>query len=305
MNCIWMIVNPHSGSFNDTAVARLSALAAADGGPGIARILSLGDDALPTGAQLAAAAVDLLILFTGDGTASGAVDALGCAANGAADGPAWRGAVLVLPGGTLNLLSKHLHGDRAADAILADVLAGGGGDHRMTMVENAAGGPGDAAADVVVSGLVGVIAGPTTAWGDVRETLRQRDIAGLTQAVPLAVSETLGGDPVRLAGSADSYPAIYVEPVGGRLRLLGFTAGGAGELLSHGFAWLGGDFRNGPHVPLGLADTVEIVSDAATIGLLVDGERGHARAPLRLRATLSPLRFVRTITADAGRETAP
>ena len=145
-----------------------------------------------------------------------------------------------------------------------------------------------------VDGLVGVFAGPTTAWGDVRETLRRYDFAGLVEAVPRAIDETFNGAMVRLDGSDEEYPAIYIEPRNGTLRLLGFTADDAAQLFEHGFAWLNGDFRDGPHDPLGELREVTIVSAGKDIGLLVDGERGHSHAPLRLRAVLSPVNFIVT-----------
>jgi hypothetical protein len=164
------------------------------------------------------------------------------------------------------------------------------------------------ASETDIAALVGVIAGPTTAWGDVRETLRRRDIAGLASAVPRAVNATFGGDQVRLSGSTSCYPAIYAEPIatpaGPRVRLLGFLADGATELFRHGFAWIGGDFRNGPNEALGEAAEVSILCDGAAMGLLVDGERGHEGQQLRLCAVDSPVAFVATLIdrpAEAAR----
>jgi hypothetical protein len=272
---IWLVVNPASGSYDPAMAERLGEAARQYGGA-ITRTIAFPEEELPSPAMLDAAGVTMLALHTGDGTINAATAAVA----------GWGGAMLVLPGGTMNLLSRHLH--RASDAIeiLADALSPGAVTRPVTMVEGVD-------SDVAIAGLVGVFAGPTTAWGDVRETMRRYDLAGLVEAVPRAIGETFGGTPVRIAGHEESYPAIYIEPVGGRLRLLGFTADDAAALFEHGFAWLNGDFRDGPHDPLGEAAEVMIESEGE-IGLLVDGERGHSHSPLMLRAAHSPVAFVVT-----------
>ncbi len=279
---IWLIVNPASGSHDPAIVPRLTEAASQFGGE-ISRTIAFPDEELPTPEVLDAAGVGILALHTGDGTIN--------AATAAAAG--WGGRILVLPGGTMNLLSRHLHAASDTVGILCDALSPDAVARTVTMVEGID-------SDVAIAGLVGVFAGPTTAWGDVRETLRRFDLAGLVEAVPRAIGETFNGTPVRLAGSEDAFPAIYIEPVGGRLRLLGFTADDAAALFEHGFAWLNGDFRNGPHDALGDAAEAVIACDGE-IGLLVDGERGHTHAPLRLRAAQSPVRFIvtRGDTAEA------
>lgn len=282
---LWLIVNPASGS-HDPLVADRLRVAAQQCGADIVRTIAFPDEPLPDATMLDAAGVTMLAVHSGDGTINAAANA----AKG------WQGALLVLPGGTMNLLSRHLH--RATDPveILVDALSAEAVIRPVTMVEGVD-------SDVAIAGLVGLFAGPTTAWGDVRETLRRYDFAGLVEAVPRAIGETFNGTPVRLAGSEDSYPAIYVEPVGGRLRLLGFTADDAAALFEHGFAWLNGDFRDGPHDALGEAGEVTIES-GGTIGLLVDGERGQGSCPLKLRAAQSPVRFVVTLP-DAREERHP
>lgn len=281
---IWLIVNPASGSY-DPAIAATLGEAARQFGAEIVRTIAFPDEALPDATALDAAGVAMLAVHTGDGTISAAAAAVA----------GWQGVVLVLPGGTMNLLSRHLH--RASDAveILVDALSADAVIRPVTMVEGVG-------SDVSINGLVGLFAGPTTAWGDVRETLRRYDFAGLVEAVPRAIGETFNGNPVRLAGSAEEYPAIYVEPVDGKLRLLGFTADDAAALFEHGFAWFNGDFRDGPHEMLGEASEVTIESAGESdgeIGLLVDGERGHTASPLTLRAAASPVRFVLTLPETA------
>lgn len=274
---LWLIVNSASGSYDATLPDRVRAMAAANDWV-FDRVVAVPEDDLPDQAGLDASEVAMLAIHTGDGTINSAVGLL----------DTWVGDVLVLPGGTMNLLARALHGEADADLILAAALAEPRRHRAVTVIEGVG-------SDVDIHALVGLFAGPTTAWGDVRETLRRFDIGGLVEAVPRAISATFEGDQVRLAGKAVSYPAIYIEPVAGQLRVMGFRADGATELFEHGFAWLGGDFRDGPHDALGMLAEVVIEGGTTEIGLLVDGERGHTHSPLRVRAALSPLRFVTTL----------
>ncbi len=277
---IRLIVNPASGSHDADMPARLAEVAARAGAE-FAGVTALPDDPMPSPASLDAERVDILAVHAGDGTINAAMQAVA----------GWGGAILALPGGTMNLLARHIHASRDTVEIFTAALAPDAEARPVTMVEGVD-------ADCAVSGLVGVFAGPTTAWGDVRETLRRYDFAGLVEAVPRAIGQTFDGAPVRLAGHGlveavpraigqtfdgapvrlaghgEDYTAIYIEPVGGTLRLLGFLADDAAALFEHGFAWLGGDFRDGPHEELGTAREIH--------------------APLRLRAVPSPVSFLMT-----------
>ena len=273
---LWLIVNSASGSFDPEFAEDVRAAVAAHDAV-LDRVLTVPDDALPDRAALEAGGVDMLVIFTGDGTINSAVRAAGD----------WGGDFLVLPGGTMNLLARALHGEASAHAILESALDVEPRRRSVTAMTGID-------CDCDIYGLVGLFAGPTTAWGDVRETLRRLDIGGFIEAVPRALDATFGGDDVWLSGADTRYPAIYVEPIDGQLRLMGFRAGFVTELFEHGWAWLNGDFRDGPHDALGMASEVVIEGEAADIGLLVDGEHGRSHAPLWLKAVECPLRFVST-----------
>ncbi len=279
---LWLVVNSASGSFDAALPDRLTAMLQ-DRDMVLDKVINAAESALPDAAMLEKAAVALLAVHTGDGTINAQVRALGD----------WRGEVLVLPGGTMNLLARSLHGEQDSDTALAAALHSTARRHQPVTIITAD------HCDADIYGLVGLFAGPTTAWGDVRETLRHLDIAGLVEAVPRAIDATFSGEQVRLAGSTTAYPAIYAEPIDGKLKLYGFRADGAAELFNHGFAWMGGDFRTGPHDALGYAPSVTIECAGDQIGLLVDGERGHCTGPLHLRASISPLRFVATAAKAA------
>ena len=108
------------------------------------------DDAIPDAAALAVANVDTVVLFAGDGTINAALCAL-------AD---WDGAFLILPGGTMNMLAKMLHGDADPAAI---VHAAHHASRRVALPYVEAG-PHRA--------FVGLIVGPAAHWGRAREAAR-------------------------------------------------------------------------------------------------------------------------------------
>src|SRR5690606_29276018 len=110
-----LVCNSQSGSHEPAIHDALVAVCAEAGVP-LAATFMLPEDEVPAAAALRAQAIDLLLVWTGDGTINAA----------ASKAAGWDGALLPLPGGTLNLLSKILHGDRPAPEILADVLAGKG-----------------------------------------------------------------------------------------------------------------------------------------------------------------------------------
>ena len=109
MKTLWFITNPKSGTATPAKADALAALFA-ERGLVLAGRTAFPDDPLPTPQSLDAAEVDTAVLFAGDGTINAAVSAL-------AD---WNGAILILPGGTMNMLAKLLHNSTDPAAIVAD-----------------------------------------------------------------------------------------------------------------------------------------------------------------------------------------
>lgn len=268
---IWLIANTNSGSFDGPTIDAVSGLFA-DAGRPIDRRLILGEAPLPTGEEARTAGVGLIIIHAGDGTISSATDRLGD----------WEGDILVLPGGTMNLLARALHGDLTA----VDIATAATAERPLY----------SAPIPLVVGegyrALAGIVAGPTSAWGEVREHLRNANLAALATSVPEALSETLSDDNnIAIEGLADKYEAVYLQPAADGIDVRGIVARNAGDLIAHGWAWLAGDFRKGPSVELGTYAEVVLRGDAP-IGLLVDGEKGEAGRVTRFRAALSPQRFL-------------
>jgi hypothetical protein len=264
---IWLVVNAASGSNDETALAELQRCCV-DAGLALERTISFPDHPLPIAGQLDAAGVELVAVFAGDGTVSALVRELA----------GWGGAVLVLPGGTMNLLFHRLHGDRTAAEVLR--LAGTGRAQR-TRPGVIRCGAGTATADL--------LAGPGTSWHEVRESMREADLVGLAAGTAQALGATLAAPGVACrepdcAPSAD-YPLIMLTPTGEGIRVRGYKAETPGEYIEGGLAVLQRRFREGPHDDLGVAQQVALASPTAEpLPLLLDGEpaEGGAEEVFRL-----------------------
>lgn len=267
----WLIINSDSGSYDPALCERIRG-ALKDAGWDLARSVTLPEDDMPGREELEADGASLLAIFSGDGTINAAVQKYA----------GWDGDILVLPGGTMNLLSRKLHGDADAEDIVSR-LSGTVRGTRLPVVEGAG-----------AQALVGVIAGPTTSWAEVREDMRHRDVGHMTETLPNALSETFGEDRIRIAGGSAEYPAIFLEPGKDAIDARGFTVEGAGEMAQHGWAWITGDFREGPGETLPSARELTI-EGGEEIGLLIDGEKMVAPGPVHFRIAESPVRFVTTL----------
>lgn len=268
MDRIWLVTNQASGSFTDAGHTALTAQLDRLG----CTIVESSDfprTALPTRARLEAARIDTLALYAGDGSIAAAIKASDC----------WDGRVLVLPGGTMNLLAKRLHGVRAVDEIVASVKAG------QARFEPLAGAlAGDAVA------LVGIIAGPVTAWADVREDVREGALGQLAPDLLSAVRETVAGEGVRVTGLEGEHRAVFIFPAGVCLDAWVPAPGGVGEAARLGWDLAAGDWRTSSGVLRLTAPALTIEAPAA-LGLLADGEPVEARAPLTITRVMTSQQF--------------
>lgn len=272
MTKTWLIVNEASGSYDAAVIADIVTWFAESDQP-VDCIVRCPDEDLPTPAKLDQHAIETLAIYAGDGTTNSALKAVA----------GWGGDVLILPGGTMNLLARALHGDQPCRSIIQQA-ARDRRTRRLNSVEI-----GDNIA------YVGVIAGPTTSLAQVRENARHARLSELVlEAIPAAITETLGGPQVGIEGQEERFPAIFAAPRENVMELCGFTASTIGEVLSHASAWLNGDFRDGPRVDLGSAATATLASEAETIGLLIDGESAEARPGDTLRLAQAPHNFIET-----------
>jgi len=256
LRTVWLVCNPASGS-NDEATLDALQQAFADAGKPLARVVRFPDEAVPDPAALDAAGVDLLAVFAGDGTVHSVV-------TGAYG---WGGAVLVLPGGTMNLLAKRMHGDVEATEAVARLGDGTALKRERPKVVHGRLG----------EGLSGVLAGPGAVWNDVREAMRANSIVEFVTTAREAISYSANGPRVVCAevdcGREDGYVAITVVPRDDGLEVKGFYAESLGDYAGQGIALLGRNFRNGPHDELGKHERVRLLSrGGSAMGLLMDGE---------------------------------
>ena len=258
---VWLVSNASSGSNDDAALAALE-----DGcgrhGFHVAQRTVFPEQDLPTPAVLDAAGIDRVAVFAGDGTINTLIAGLA----------GWSGAVLVLPGGTMNLLYHRLHGERSTEQVLAAVARGEAAMRRPGVIRCPYG-----------TAFAGMLAGPGTSWGKVREAMREADVAGLAAGAVEAIEETLAGDKIACRepalGSPDGYPLVSLTPQDRGMEIEAYHAESAGEYVEQAWALLRRNFREGPHDVLGHARNVRLASThGEAFGLLVDGELVEAAA---------------------------
>ena len=280
---LWLVVNAASGSNNEETCGQLvDRLTAAGHAPD--RIVRFPDDDLPGPAELDAAGVRTLAIFTGDGTINSQVRKL----------IDWTGHILILPGGTQNLLAKALHGlDCSVDAIVEALSSGRLSPRSLRAVQTSQG-----------PALVEVLAGPGATWADVREGVRDLDISTIASALGEAVRNTASGAPVRvvdpLVGKPEGYRALRIDAVEGPLTLDGYDVQGVGDVAAHGVAMLvKRDFRAGPHDKLGSCERVTAESDEP-IALMLDGERFDGSTRETFTAVTLPVQFLGSAAPGRG-----
>ncbi len=265
---IWLVTNASSGSNDDAALAALEDCCVRHSFELAARTIFPQED-LPTPDRLQAVGVELVAAFAGDGTINTLISGLA----------GWEGSVLVLPGGTMNLLYHRLHGDRPLEEAVAAVAGGEATVRRPGVVRSPCG-----------DAFAGMLAGPGTRWGRVREAMREADLVELASGTIEAVDETLTGELIACTepafGRAEGYPLISLTPHDDGIEVEAYHAETAKDYLDHAWALLRRQFREGPHDVLGHARTVRLSSTRGNpFGLLIDGE--EAEAPPELEFTLA------------------
>jgi hypothetical protein len=251
---VWLVCNAASGSNNDAAVDEL-VQAFAGAGMTVDRLLRFPDDSAPSPADLDAAGVEMLAVFGGDGTTHSIVmKACG-----------WDKPVLVLPGGTMNLLAKRMHGEVPAPEIVGR-LTGSLRTVRPSVIRSRHG-----------IGLTGALAGPGTVWNEVREAMRALNVIDFVASTREAIVQSTAGPKVHCAGidcgREEGYAAITVVPHEDGLHASGYYAESLADYAGQGIALLNRNFRDGPHDDLGRHPRLRLVCPAGEqMGLLIDGE---------------------------------
>lgn len=265
---LWLVTNHASGSNDDAALAALAEAFAAAGIAPARRIdFAQGDGADLSAALLHRAGATHLVIYAGDGTVSAVLSQV----------EGWSGAVLVLPGGTMNLLAKALHGPDVAAAPLLAALGRGELRPSRSAVIGWSGG----------KAVCEVLAGPGACWSDVREELREGNVIGVAQtAIGAASKSTDGTALVRIVdpplGKPGGYSGVRLVPSEGGIVVQGYGVEGLGDYLRQGIALLRRDFRDGPRDELGQVPSLVCRSvDGSPIDLMIDGERAQGSASER------------------------
>lgn len=273
MKNLWFITNPQSGSATQEKCAALEAVFKERGLALVGRT-GFPADGIPDAATLDTAGVDTVVLFAGDGTINAALCTL-------AD---WSGAFLILPGGTMNMLAKILHGD--ADP--ATIVHAAHGASRRVALPYIEAGPHRA--------FVGLIIGPAAHWGRAREAARAGRVARLAGALRNAWRRTFGRG-IRLRGVADMdrrYQAIFVAPTDGALQVNAIDARDWGAIAELGWTWLTGDWVAARAVTQRNAAQIEPYSSRPVLALF-DGEPVTLAPGTVVRGGMTAPRFLATI----------
>jgi diacylglycerol kinase family enzyme len=257
---IRLVTNEASGS-NDAAAVEAIVQSCAEAGFALDGITTFPENPLPGAQALDETGIDLVAVYAGDGTVNALVSALA----------GWSGAVLVLPGGTMNLLCNRLHGERDLDAIVR-VTARGEAERRRPNVLACRQG----------TALADLLAGPGTGWHDVREAMREADVAAIAAGAASALGQTLAAPGIACRdpalGRAEGYPLVMLTPTDSGIAVAGFHAETATEFLQGSWTVLRRRFREGPHDDLGTVPQVTLASTAGEpFGLLLDGEKAESR----------------------------
>lgn len=264
---VWLVANRASRSTDAARVAALEAALLA-AGASIAGSSDFPKEPAPDAAALAG--IDTLVVMGGDGT-------LGAASSAAVG---WDGQFLAIPGGTMNLLPKALHGDATPEAIVA--AAGQGVLTHLPVVRG--GGH---------TSFCRIIIGPLTRWARARENARHGRIWRVWQAVRLALARgCLGG--VKVAGQPGRHPGVLVLPTAQGLEVALFSGRGLGSAMAVAVNWPLGDWRSAGAVTAFTAPEL-LVGRRRTVRCLFDGELRRLPPPLRLEPGWSDLRYITTL----------
>lgn len=273
MQKFWFITNPGSGSTNVDRCKALDALFAETGLEQAGRT-NFPDQPLPTPAELDAAGADTVILFAGDGTINAAACRL-------AD---WDGAILILPGGTMNLLAKALHGNATPDAI---VHAAHAGERRVALPYAEAG---------AHRAFVGLILGPAASWFHVRELVRSGRVRGMMRAIASAWARTFGKG-VRVGG-APGLPtdaqAIFIRSEKSQLCLTAVDARDWGSIGRLGWEWLTGEWVANAAVTEVQARSVRVLGHKPVLALF-DGEPQRLEPGTEISGGMTQPQFISTL----------
>lgn len=218
-------------------------------------------------------APDLFIVWGGDGTHRSVLDTLGRHSS----------QLLLLPGGTMNVLTKWLHDGRSWEHVLWSVL-------------------GSPTPRILSAGRVddmhffcAMIAGVPAQLAIAREDVRRGELARAIQDTGAALSgvhtihlaATFGDDPGHPAGRFPTSNVVgaLVGPLArsGRMEVAWHSLESAWSALEFAWTSFASDWRDQPGLSIRAADSLVVENvDGLDIPAMIDGERIPPRASLRI-----------------------
>ncbi|WP_183030100.1 diacylglycerol kinase family protein [Altericroceibacterium spongiae] len=252
---IWLVTNSASGS-NDDGTVELLQRCCGNAGFMVARHIHFPDEDLPKIADLRSAGIETVAVFAGDGTTNALITRL----------YGWEGNVLVLPGGTMNILYNRLHGYAETEEVLEKIASGKARTVRPGIVRCSRG-----------DALAGLLVGPATAWNDVREAMRQNDLKAMMEGTAEALEQSLSAPTVICTdppmGKREGYPLIMLTPWDDGIAVAAYHSETVDEYVAQGVALLKHNFREGPHDDLGKVGRLRLRDlSGEPLHLLLDGE---------------------------------
>ena len=272
MRRLWFITNMHSGSADAAKCVALEQVFREHGLELVGRTDFPGDR-LPGPDALDRDGVDTAVLFAGDGTINAGVCALA----------EWDGAILILPGGTMNMLAHTLHG--TADP--AGIIHAAHVEERRVALPFAEAGPHRA--------LVGLIIGPAAHWAKAREAARAWRVGAMLSAIRGAWRRTFGRG-IRIANASElphRLQAVFVKPTDGHLEVSGFDARDFRSITELGWNWLTGDWVAARAVTRVITSQLTVAERRPTLALF-DGEEVLLPAFATVTTGLTKPQFIAT-----------
>jgi diacylglycerol kinase family enzyme len=285
------LYNPASGSVTADGGEKLRAALEAAGVRGADMVEIDRSDCDTQLKKLAEAEPDLFVVWGGDGTLRSALHVVGKATPN----------LLLLPGGTMNLLTRSIHGDKSWEQVLKDVLAA-------------------PKRKVIPAGEVNneffycaMLAGAPAQLAEAREAVRRGELvkAATAAAAALDTLNNLHLDARYRDGYTFERTTLPTTSVIGALvgpmardaemeiaTLADTSAGAALNVIWSSFI---SDWRNAPGVNIAPARSLVIESDGGDIPVIVDGEPIAAGAEVRVKYVAEA---AQTLTAGINEATA-
>lgn len=269
------LFNPRSGSVPADSRERLLAVLEEVGHGGAELVETDPEDQEGQLRALAAKFPDLFIVWGGDGTLRAALTTVGEVTSN----------LLLLPGGTMNLLPHTVHGQKGWEEVLRDVIRS---PRRKSLPAGEVNGQ---------KFYCAMLAGAPARFADARESLRRGDLGKAATATRVAIDALNNlhlavryGDGYTFSGARLPTTSTIAAIVGALTKagsgmevaaLANPTTGGAMNVLWSSFF---SDWRNAPGVEVAPAMSMEISSaDDEDIPVIADGEPAEGGSHVNVR----------------------